>query len=421
LSGGTPTALQGLRVLDLSRVLAGPWSTQLLADLGAEVVKVEKPGAGDDTRQWGPPYVTSPDGASSEAAYFLCTNRGKRSICVDMARPEGQEIIRELAAQSDVLVENFKVGALARYGLDYASLSSLNPRLVYCSITGFGQDGPYAGRAGYDFMIQGMSGLMSVTGEADGAPMKVGVALVDIITGLYASNAILAALRHRDSTGRGQHLDVALLDSMVAALANQTLNYLASGRNPRRFGNAHPNIVPYETFTAADGTFIVAVGNDAQFRKLCAIVGDPDLAQDGSFSNNEQRVTNRIALIARLDARLSTRPAAEWLRRLDAAGIPAGPINTLEQVFADPQVRSRGLRVDLPDARLGSVPGVACPIRLSDTPIRYERPPPALGEGTRDVLRHRLNLTDEAIGELERHGIVACGDAVPPSHQPGCR
>jgi crotonobetainyl-CoA:carnitine CoA-transferase CaiB-like acyl-CoA transferase len=408
LSGGAPTALQGLRVLDLSRVLAGPWSTQLLADLGAEVVKVEKPGVGDDTRQWGPPYVTSPDGASSEAAYFLCTNRGKRSICVDMASPEGQKIIRDLAAQSDVLVENFKVGALARYGLDYASLSALNPRLVYCSITGFGQDGPYAARAGYDFMIQGMSGLMSVTGEADGAPMKVGVALVDIITGLYASNAILAALRHRERTGKGQHLDVALLDSMVAALANQTLNYLASGSNPRRFGNAHPNIVPYETFTAADGTFIVAVGNDAQFVKLCSLIAAPEIAQDTRFSNNPQRVANRVELIARLNSKLAARPAAEWLRQLDAAGIPAGPINTLEQVFADPQVRSRGLRVDLPDARLGSVPSVACPIRLSDTPVRYERAPPALGEGTRDVLRERLNLTDEAIGELERRGIVAC-------------
>jgi crotonobetainyl-CoA:carnitine CoA-transferase CaiB-like acyl-CoA transferase len=253
-----------------------------------------------------------------------------------------------------------------------------------------------------------MSGLMSVTGEADGAPMKVGVALVDIITGLYASNAILAALRHRESTGKGQHLDVALLDSMVAALANQTLNYLASGSNPRRFGNAHPNIVPYEAFTAADGTIIVAVGNDPQFRKLCAIVGAPELSRDARFSNNQQRVANRVDLIARLNASLSTRPAAEWLEQLDAAGIPAGPINTLEQVFADPQVRSRGLRVDLPDARLGSVPGVACPIRLSDTPVRYERPPPALGEGTREVLRERLNLTDEAISELERRGVVAC-------------
>lgn len=393
-------ALEGIRVLDLSRVLAGPWATQLLADLGAEVVKVEKPGEGDDTRHWGPPYVASPDGKTRETAYFLATNRGKRSLCVDIAKPAGQKIIRELAAGSDVFVENFKVGALAKYGLDYATLKALNPRLVYCSITGFGQDGPYASRPGYDFMIQGMSGLMSVTGEADGGPVKVGVALADLITGLYASNAILAALMHRERSGLGQHIDVALLDSMVAALANQALNYLASGRSPGRLGNGHPNIVPYETFTASDAPIIVAVGNEGQFRKLCALLSVPQLAADARFASNAQRVENRVELAALLNDRLRQQPVAHWLARLGEHGIPAGPINTIEQVFADPQVRHRGLKLELPRAGLGMVPSVACPIRLSATPVRYERAPPALGDSTREVLAERLSMSDEEIDAL---------------------
>ena len=400
-------ALDGIRVLDLTRVLAGPWATQLLADLGAEVVKVEKPGEGDDTRHWGPPYAASPDGRTREAAYFLAANRGKRSICVDIAKPGGQKIIRDLAAQSDVFVENFKVGALARYGLDYDALEALNPRLVYCSITGFGQDGPYASRAGYDFMIQGMSGLMSVTGEANGDPLKVGVALADLITGLYAGNAILAALMHRERSGAGQRIDIALLDAMVAALANQALNYLISGRSPGRMGNGHPNIVPYAVFTASDAPLIIAVGNDGQFRKLCALLEVPQLASDARFSSNAQRVLNRVALAELLNERLRQQCVAHWLERFAEQGVPAGPINTIEQVFADPQVQHRGLKVELQRDGLGTVPGVACPIRLSETPVRYERAPPALGDDTREVLKERLQMSDAALSELESQGVIA--------------
>lgn len=401
-----PTALEGIRVLDLTRVLAGPWATQLLADLGAEVIKVEKPGEGDDTRQWGPPYATGPDGKTREAAYFLSTNRGKRSICVDMANPKGQRILRELAATSDVLVENFKVGALAKYGLDYASLHALNSRLVYCSITGFGQDGPRASHPGYDFMIQGMSGLMSVTGETQGASVKVGVALTDIITGLYASNAILAALLRREQSGVGQQIDIALLDSMVAALANQALNYLVSGRSPGRLGNAHPNIVPYATYTASDAPIIIAVGNEGQFRKLCAIIGAPEIAGDPRFASNAARVAHRQELGALLNRHLSRQPVAHWLPLLAEQSVPAGPINTIEQVFADPQVHHRQLKIELPRDGIGNVPGVACPVRLSESPLRYDRAPPALGDSTREVLRERLDMSDAEISELERLGIV---------------
>jgi crotonobetainyl-CoA:carnitine CoA-transferase CaiB-like acyl-CoA transferase len=400
------TALAGIRILDLTRVLAGPWATQLLADLGAEVIKVEKPGEGDDTRQWGPPWVKSGDGLHSESAYFLSSNRGKRSVCVDFTQSEGQRILRELATKSDVFVENFKVGALARYGLDHATLRELNPRLVYCSITGFGQDGPYAGRPGYDFMIQGMSGLMSVTGEPDGNPLKVGVALADLITGMYASNAILAALMHRERSGAGQHIDIALLDSMVAALANQALNYLASGRSPGRLGNAHPNIVPYATFTAADGAIIVSVGNDGQFQRLCALLRSPGLAADQRFISNQQRVVNRVALTALLNELLRARTVAEWLPLLTENGIPAGPINSIEQVFADPQVLHRNLKVELPREDIGNVPGVACPIRLSGSPVRYERAPPALGDSTRAVLREQLHMQDDTLEELIRTGVI---------------
>jgi crotonobetainyl-CoA:carnitine CoA-transferase CaiB-like acyl-CoA transferase len=401
-----PTALEGIRVLDLTRVLAGPWATQLLADLGAEVIKVEKPGEGDDTRHWGPPYITSADGKSREAAYFLTTNRGKRSICVDMSKPDGQRILRELAAGSDVLVENFKVGALARYGLDFETLKAVNPQLIYCSITGFGQDGPYAARAGYDFMIQGMGGLMSVTGEADGEPLKAGVALADLIAGLYAGNAILAALFHRERSGVGQRIDVALLDAMVAALANQALNYLVSGRSPGRLGNGHPNIVPYETFTASDGPIIVAVGNEGQFRKLCSVLDAPGIATDERFTTNAKRVANRVALAALLNERLGTQPVQHWLALLAQAGIPAGPINTIEQVFADPQVQHRGIKLELQREDLGSVPGVACPIRFSNTPARYERAPPALGDSTRSVLAERLGMSDAEIDALAGAGVI---------------
>jgi crotonobetainyl-CoA:carnitine CoA-transferase CaiB-like acyl-CoA transferase len=357
-------ALHGVRVLDLSRVLAGPWATQLLADLGAEVIKVERPGEGDDTRKWGPPFASSEDGSARESAYFLSANRGKHSICVDIAAAEGQRIIRDLAASADVLVENFKVGALARYSLDYASLHALNPRLVYCSLTGFGQDGPYAGRPGYDFLIQGMGGLMSITGEPGGGPMKAGVALVDVITGLYACNAILAALNHRDRTGRGQHIDVALLDSLVAALANQAASFLVTGENPARLGNAHPSIVPYDVFTSADGHIIIAVGNDGQFRRLCELLGSAALAEDARFVSNQQRVRNRIELTQLLNERLQRRTSAQWLEQMAAAGVPAGPINRMNEVFADPQVRHRQLRLDIPHPQLGSVTTVACPIRF---------------------------------------------------------
>ena len=401
------TALHGIRVLDLTRVLAGPWATQMLADLGAEVIKVEKPGEGDDTRHWGPPYAQSADGAARESAYFLSTNRGKRSICVDIATPEGQEILCSLAADSDVFVENFKVGALAKYGLDYPKLKSLNPRLVYCSITGFGQDGPYASRPGYDFMIQGMSGLMSVTGEPGGSPLKVGVALADLIAGMYASNAILAALMYRERSGAGQHIDIALLDTMVAALANQALNYLVSGRSPGRLGNAHPNIVPYATFTARDGMIIISVGNDGQFRRLCALLASPELADDARFATNQQRVVNRIDLTSLLNERLLARTVADWLPMLAESGIPAGPINSIEQLFADPQARHRKLRVELSREDIGAVPGVACPIRLSDSTVQYERAPPALGDSTSEVLRQRLNMAESAIDDLRRRGVVA--------------
>jgi crotonobetainyl-CoA:carnitine CoA-transferase CaiB-like acyl-CoA transferase len=406
-----PGALDGVRILDLSRVLAGPWATQLLADLGAEVIKVEKPGEGDDTRRWGPPYVESADGARREAAYFLSANRGKKSVAVQLASAEGAGLIRHLAAQCDVLVENFRVGGLARFGLDYASLREVNPGLVYCSITGFGQDGPYAERAGYDFVIQAMGGLMSVTGEADGEPMKAGVALVDIMTGLYASNAILAALRHRDRTGEGQQVDLALLDVQVAVMANQALNYLATGRDPKRYGNAHPNIVPYQAFSTADGALTVAIGNDAQFRRLCDVMGVPELGADPRFAGNGDRVRNREALIPRLQQVFSTATTEAWLGRILPADLPAGPINSLHQVFEDPQVRHRGLKIDLPHADLGSVPGVASPIRLSGSETTAALAPPALGRHTREVLHDLLGMSAEQLDALEEKGAIACSEA----------
>jgi crotonobetainyl-CoA:carnitine CoA-transferase CaiB-like acyl-CoA transferase len=393
-----PPPLTGVRVLDLSRVLAGPWAGQLLADLGADVVKVEKPGAGDDTRAWGPPYLKDASGRdTAEAAYFLCANRNKRSVAIDIATPEGQAQVRALAQQADVVLENFKVGGLQRYGLDHASLSAANPRLVYCSITGFGQTGPYAARAGYDFLIQGMGGLMSVTGLPDGepgaGPQKVGVALTDIMTGLYATIAVQAALAEREKSGLGQHIDLALLDVQIACLANQASNYLAGQIVPRRMGNAHPNIVPYQDFPTADGDIILAVGNDEQFAKFCKVADHPAWPADQRFATNAQRVANRAVLVPLLRQATVMRTSADWIAALEAAGVPCGPINRIDQVFADPQVLARGLHINMAHALAGSVPLVANPIRLSGSPVTYRRPPPLLGQHTAEVLTQWLGAT----------------------------
>lgn len=389
------SALSGLRVLDLSRVLAGPWAGQMLADLGADVVKIERPGSGDDTRAWGPPYLRDADGRdTSEAAYFLCANRNKRSLAIDLTTAEGQVRVRELVANADVLIENFKVGGLAGYGLDYASLSVLNPRLIYCSITGFGQDGPYAQRAGYDFMIQALGGMMSVTGRAEGepgaGPVKVGVAVTDILTGLYASNAILAAVVERERSGLGQHIDLSLLDVQVACLANQSLNYLTTGTPPKRMGNAHPNIVPYQDFPSADGDFILTVGNDSQFRRFCSVAGHPEWAEDPRFATNAQRVAHRDLLIPLIRQVTVFRTTDQWMADLEQAGVPCGPINDLAQVFADPQVLARGLKVRMAHPLSGEVDLVANPIRLSRTPVEYRLAPPLLGEHAAQILRDWL-------------------------------
>ncbi|SCW89219.1 CaiB/BaiF CoA transferase family protein [Ancylobacter rudongensis] len=393
-STSTAQALAGIRVLDLSRVLAGPWATQTLGDLGAEVIKIEKPGEGDDTRGWGPPWLADGEGRPTrESAYFLAANRNKRSVTIDMATAEGQALIRRLAQQSDVVVENFKVGGLRRYGLDAESLAALNPRLVTCSITGFGQDGPDAGRAGYDFMIQGMSGLMSVTGSPDTEPQKVGVALVDILTGLNATIAILAALEQRRRTGRGQHIDIALFDVAVASLANQALNYLVGGSAPRRLGNAHPNIVPYQAFETADGHLILAVGNDAQFARFCRLADLPELATDARFATNRDRVAHHETLIPIVADALKRQSTGEWLAMLDAAGIPAGPINTIAQAFAEPQALARGLAINLPHPLGGHAPGVRSPLRLSDSPTEEPTAPPLLGQHTDEVLATVLGLS----------------------------
>lgn len=385
-----PQALSHLRVLDLSRVLAGPWASQTLADLGAEVVKIEHPDRGDDTRSWGPPYVCDAAGEPVASAYFMCANRNKQSVTLDITSAEGQAAVRALALRCDVLIENFKVGGLRKYGLDYESLSKLNPRLVYCSITGFGQSGPYARRPGYDFMIQGLGGLMSVTGTPDGepgaGPMKVGVALTDVLTGLHAATAILAALSWRDRSGEGQHIDIALLDVQVACLANQAMNYLATGTSPTRLGNAHPSIVPYQSFPTADGDMILAVGNDTQFQAFCRVAEHPEWAVDPRFATNAARVAHRATLVPLLRQTTVRHTTAQWIRLLEQAGVPCGPINTIGQVFEDPHVQARGLRVEIPHAGLGTVPGVASPLRLSKTPVRYHHAAPALGEHTEQVL-----------------------------------
>jgi crotonobetainyl-CoA:carnitine CoA-transferase CaiB-like acyl-CoA transferase len=386
-----PTALDGLKVLDLSRVLAGPWASQMLADLGADVVKVERPGSGDDTRAWGPPWLQDTEGRDTEdAAYFFCANRNKRSVAIDMATPDGQRLLQRLAAEADVVLENFKVGGLRPYGLDHETLCARHPRLIYCSITGFGQTGPYAGRAGYDFLIQGMGGLMSVTGRSDAeegaGPQKVGVALTDVMTGLHAAIGILAALHHRERTGLGQHIDLALLDVQVAALANQAGNYLISGRVPGRMGNAHPNIVPYQDFPTADGDMVLAIGNDGQFARFCAVAGRAEWAADVRFTTNAARVAHRAVLVPLLRQTTVMRTTAEWIAALESQAVPCGPIHRLDAVFADPQVVARGLRVELPHPVAGSVPGVANPVRLSATPVVYRTAPPVLGQHTEEVL-----------------------------------
>ena len=404
-------ALSHIRVLDLSRVLAGPWCGQILGDLGAEVIKVERPGSGDDTRHWGPPFLKDAQGESTaEAAYYLSANRNKQSLTVDFTRPEGQRIIRELVAQSDVLLENFKVGGLAAYGLDYASLKAINPRLIYCSITGFGQDGPYAKRAGYDFMIQGLGGLMSLTGRSDdeegAGPVKVGVALTDILTGLYASVGVLAALAHRERTGEGQHIDTALLDVQVACLGNQALNYLTTGVAPKRMGNAHPNIVPYQDFPTADGDFILTIGNDGQFRKFCEVAGRPEWVDDPRFSSNKARVAHRAELIPLIRQVTVFRTTAEWVFALERAGVPCGPINDVAQVFDDPQVCHRGLGFEMPHPQAGSVPLVASPLRLSASPVSYRHAPPLLGEHSEALLQHLLGLDAPQIAALRQTGVI---------------
>ncbi len=399
-----PGPLSHVRVLELSRVLAGPWAAQTLADLGADVIKVERPGAGDDTRAWGPPW------AGEESAYFLSTNRGKRSITIDFERPEGQELVRKLAAQADVVIENFKVGGLVKYGLDYDSLKAINPGLVYCSITGFGQDGPYAKRAGYDFMIQGMGGLMSITGQPDadagGGPVKVGVAVTDVFTGLYATIGVLGALAHRDRTGEGQWVNLALLDVQVAVLANQAMNYLVGGKAPQRLGNAHPNIVPYQAFATLDGHIILAVGNDGQFAKFCQVAGRPELAQDPRYATNPARVANRKELVPILELLLEQRTSRDWLSALEAVGVPCGPINDVSQVFADPHVQARHIHQDLPHPTAGTVPTVASPIRYSATPIEHAVAPPTLGQHTDSVLEEALGLCAADIAALREKGVV---------------
>ena len=394
--------LAGLRILDLSRVLAGPWVGQTLADLGAEVIKVENPDGGDDTRAWGPPFVEGTD----ESAYFLSANRGKKSIAIDMRSADGQQLIRRLAATSDAVIENFKVGGLAAYGLDYPSLRQVKPALVYCSITGFGQDGPYARRPGYDFMIQGLGGLMSITGD-EARPTKVGVAVADLFTGMYATCAVVAALFHSRQTGQGQHIDMALLDCQVAMLANQAGNYLVSGQAPVPMGNAHPNIVPYQAFATADGHFILAVGNDAQFSRFCAVAGRPDWAADPRFATNRDRVANRALLVAAIEALTRTRPGAAWIADLEAVQVPCGPINDLAGVFADPQVRHRGLAFRMPHDSGVDMPQVASPMRFSATPVEYRQPPPRLGQHSREVLRELLGCDEASIGDWIARGVVA--------------
>lgn len=404
-------ALTGYRVLDLSRVLAGPWCGQTLADLGAEVIKVERPGAGDDTRGWGPPWMKGQnDEATNEASYYQSTNRGKLSVALNLASAEGQELVRALATSCDVLIENYKAGSLAKYGLDYASLSQLNPRLVYCSVTGFGQTGPRAAEPGYDFIIQGIGGLMSITGERDdlpgGGPQKVGVAFSDLMTGLYSTVAIQAALLSREKTGVGQHIDMALLDVQVATLCNQSQNYLASGKSPGRYGNAHANIVPYQVFRASDQDFVIACGNDSQFVALCEAIGLADLPSEPRFARNADRVTNREALIEMLAQHFLGATADEWVRRIHPQGVPIGVINSIAQALDEPQVKARNMLVNIPHPLKADFVTVGSPINLSGTPVEYLRPAPMLGEHTDEVLKRQLGLDDERLAELKARGVI---------------
>ncbi len=418
-----PAALSHLKVLDLSRVLAGPWCTQMLADLGADVVKVERPGAGDDTRHWGPPFLKDADGNdTTQATYFTACNRNKRAITLDMAQPEGQALIRQMATSSDILVENFKVGGLKAYGLDYESLKAINPRLIYCSVTGFGQSGPYAERAGYDLMIQAMSGLMSITGQADGepggGPMRMGVALIDVLTGIYACSAILAAVESRHQSGAGQHIDMALLDVGMAVLANQAAGFLNTGKVPQRQGNSHPSLAPYQTFETADGQMLLAVGNDGQFARFCDAAGQPQWAADARFTSNSLRVKNREALVTLMLTITRTRSTAQWIALLEDKAVPCGPINDIGQAFADEQVKSRGLLVKQPVAHVNKAPTatekiasvasittVASPLRLTATPPVLRRAPPSLGEHTDEVLAE-LGLDATQIAALRDRGVV---------------
>ncbi|MBI1943196.1 MAG: CoA transferase [Betaproteobacteria bacterium] len=403
--------LSHIRVLDLSRVLAGPWASQNLADLGAEVIKIERPGAGDDTRGWGPPWLKDGQGKdTAESAYYLSVNRNKKSVTLDLSRPEGQAITSELASKCQVLIENYKVGTLKKYRLGYEDLKAANPSLIYCSVTGFGQDGPYAPRPGYDFIFQGMGGLMSITGERDGqpgaGPQKVGIAITDVLTGMYASVAILAAIVHRERTGKGQYIDAALLDTMVAFNANQIVAYFCSGRIPLRWGNAHPQVVPYEVFPTADGHIILAVGNDGQFERFCEVAGCPELAQEPRFKTMSQRIVHRAELIPLIAEIMRGRSKREWIEQLESANVPCGPINNMKEVFEDPQVLHRRLRVDIDHPLGGAAPVVASPLRLSETPVEYRLAPPTLGQHNEEVLRGLLGRSDAELRRLKQDGIV---------------
>lgn len=405
--GGQGKALAGVRILDLSRVLAGPWATQMLGDLGAEIIKVERPGAGDDTRAWGPPWLKDEAGnETTESAYYLSANRGKKSVTIDLATPEGADLVRRLARKSDVVVENYKLGSLKKYGLDYETLSAADPRLIYCSITGFGQDGPRAPQAGYDLMIQALSGFMSITGEADGSPQRAGVAIVDVMTGLHAVIAILAALNQRHATGKGQRIDLALFDVALSVLANQSMSYLVSGEAPGRLGNAHPSVVPYQSFATADGDIILAIGNDAQFARFAALGGRPDLATDVRFVTNGARVRNRAQLIPIFADIIARRTTADWVAALEAASIPHGPINTLAEAFADRQAVHRGIVQRVPHPLGGSAPQVASPLKLSASPVEGGAAPPLLGQHSSEVLADLLGMSGEDIEGLAARGVI---------------
>ncbi|MEM9276964.1 MAG: CaiB/BaiF CoA-transferase family protein [Pseudomonadota bacterium] len=414
ISSQKPGPLVGLKVLDLSRILAGPTCTQLFGDLGAEIIKIERPGKGDDTRFWGPPFLKDTDGnETTESAYYLSANRNKNSVAVDLTKPEGQSIIRDLAKECDVLIENFKAGDLVRYGLDYESLSAINPGLIYCSITGFGMTGPYAKRPGYDFLIQGMGGIMSLTGkpdEEDGEPTKCGVGIADVMCGMYASTAILSALHARHGSGKGQHIDISLLDCQVAWLINQGAGYLVSGEIPPRRGNEHPTIVPYGTFKASDQAFIIAAGNDAQFERMCEIIGTPELATDERFAKNADRVRNRRILIPMIDKQTSNKTSAYWLETLETAGVPCGPVNDVAQTFADPQVQHREMAINM-EHRLAGNDGlnlIGNPLNFSETPVNYAKAPPVRAEHTREMLAKHLGLVETKLDELEANGIIEC-------------